>query len=50
VDALSRCHEEDIIVHALSVPNFTLLNEFHMEAEHLPEIVAKHAEINAGIA
>jgi hypothetical protein len=46
VDALSCCHEEDIVVHALSIPNFILLDEFRVEAEHLLGIVAKHAQID----
>jgi hypothetical protein len=46
VDALSCRHEEDTVVHALSVPNFILLDEFRVEAEHLLGIVAKHAQID----
>jgi hypothetical protein len=47
-DALSRRHEDDVVVHTLSIPNFALLDEFRMEAATLPEVIAKRAELAAG--
>jgi hypothetical protein len=40
-DALSRRDEEAPEVHALSVPNFELFNEFCREATSLQEVIAK---------
>jgi hypothetical protein len=36
--------------HFVSLPTFDLFDEFHHEAESLPDIVAKRAEIEAGTA
>jgi hypothetical protein len=47
-DALSHRHEDDTAVHALSIPNFPLIDEFHVEATTLPEVIVKCAEIAAG--
>jgi hypothetical protein len=47
-DALSHRHKDNAVVHAMSVPNFALLDDFHMEVASLPEIVAKHTKIEAG--
>jgi hypothetical protein len=47
VDVLSHRHENDSTVHALSMPDFTLMDEFRVEAATLPEMIAKHAEIDA---
>jgi hypothetical protein len=44
-DALSRWHEVDVAVHTLSIPNFALLDEFRVEADSLPEVIAKRAEL-----
>jgi hypothetical protein len=49
-DALSHRHEEDTVVHALSLPNFALLDEFYVEAATLPEMIAKCAELTADTA
>jgi hypothetical protein len=35
------------MVHALSIPNIELLDQFHLEADVLPDIVAKKEEIAA---
>jgi hypothetical protein len=47
-DALSRRQEDDTTVHALSIPDFALIDEFRVEAATLPEVIAKRAEIDAG--
>jgi hypothetical protein len=47
-DALSRHDEEGPTVRALSIPTFDLFDQFRVEAETLPEVVAK--AIEAGIA
>jgi hypothetical protein len=49
-DALSRRHEDDVMVYTLSIPNFSLLDEFRMEAAALPEVIAKHAKLANDIA
>jgi hypothetical protein len=49
-DALSRRHEEDNTIHAMSIHNFNLLDEFHVEAEHLQDVIAKRAEITVDMA
>jgi hypothetical protein len=49
-DALSRRDEEGPSVHAISLPTFDLFDAFRREAESLPDIVVKRAEIEAGIA
>jgi hypothetical protein len=48
-DALSRRDEEGPSVHAVSLPIFDLFDEFRREAESLLDIIAKRAEIEAGI-
>jgi hypothetical protein len=48
VDALSRCGEDPSMVHAFSIPDFELLDQFRREAESLLEIIAKKEEIVAG--
>jgi hypothetical protein len=48
-DALSHRHEDDAMVHALSIPNFALIDEFCVEAATLPEVIAKCAELATGI-
>jgi hypothetical protein len=40
-DALSCHDEEPALVHALSVTNFDLFDQFHKEVATMPEIVAK---------
>jgi hypothetical protein len=47
-DALSRRQEDDATVHALSIPDFALIDEFRVEAATLPEVIAKRGEIDAG--
>jgi hypothetical protein len=47
-DALSRRHEDDVVIYTLSIPNFALLDEFRMEAAALPEVIAKRAELANG--
>jgi hypothetical protein len=51
-DALSRWDEHQPGVHALAIsrPEFALFNDFRREADSLPEIIAKRAEITAGTA
>jgi hypothetical protein len=46
-DALSRHGEDPAMVHALSIPNFELLDQFYHEADTLPEIIAKKEDIAA---
>jgi hypothetical protein len=48
VDALSRRHEDDIVVYTLSIPNFALLDEFRVEAAALPKVIAKQTELANG--
>jgi hypothetical protein len=50
VDALSRCDEEAVVVHALSIPNFDLYDQFCSEAAALQEIITMRQEIKSGIA
>jgi hypothetical protein len=45
-DALSRWHEDDVVVYTLSILNFALLDEFRVEAE----VIAKRAELTNGTA
>jgi hypothetical protein len=47
---LSRRNKDAAAVHALSIHNFALLDEFRVEAASLLKIVAKHTEIEAGMA
>jgi hypothetical protein len=47
VDALSRCNEEHLLVHALSYPHFEFYEQFRREAASLTEIAAVHEEILA---
>jgi hypothetical protein len=49
-DALSRCHEDTMMLHTLSLPEFELYDQFHREAASLPKIIAKHTEIQEGTA
>jgi hypothetical protein len=49
-DALSRHDEEGPAVHSLSIPTFDLFDQFHMEAETLPEVINKRKAIEAGTA
>jgi hypothetical protein len=49
-DAMSHCDEEGPEVLTLSLPNFDFFDQFCLEAAALPEVVAKRAEIAAGIA
>jgi hypothetical protein len=49
-DALSHCEEEVGTVHALSIPSFDLFDQFRVEAESLPEVVAKRKAIEVGTA
>jgi hypothetical protein len=37
------------MVHALSIPNFALIDEFFVEAATLPEVIAKCAELATGM-
>jgi hypothetical protein len=50
VDALSRRDEEAGTVHALSIPSFDLFDQFRVEAESLPEVIAKRKAIEDGTA
>jgi hypothetical protein len=46
IGALSRhTEEEDLELHALSVPTFELFDQFQRESATLPEIMAKRADI-----
>jgi hypothetical protein len=49
-DALSRRDEQEVQgrIHAISRPEFELLDEFRREADVLPEIIAKRQEIADG--
>jgi hypothetical protein len=47
-DALSRRGEDPSMVHAVSIPDFELLDQFRREAESLLETIAKKEEIVAG--
>jgi hypothetical protein len=49
-DALSQHDEEGPSVHAISLPTFDLFDAFRYEEESLPDIIAKHAKIEAGTA
>jgi hypothetical protein len=49
-DTLSHRHEEDVTLHALSIPTFDLLDAFHVEADTLSEVSNKRAEITADTA
>jgi hypothetical protein len=49
-DTLSHRHEDGATVHALSMPDFTLIDGFHVEAATLPEVITKCTEIDAGTA
>jgi hypothetical protein len=49
-DALSRHDEEPAMVHALSIPNFDLFDQFRHETATVSEIVAKRQEIESGAA
>jgi hypothetical protein len=46
-DAMSHRGKDPTIVHAISIPDFDLLDQFHHEAESLPDIIAKKAELVA---
>jgi hypothetical protein len=49
VNALSRrTEEEEMAALALSSHTFEMFNQFHREAATLPELVPKHAAIEAG--
>jgi hypothetical protein len=52
IDALSRRDEDAVAMTtcALSCPDFDLFNEFHEEAETLPDIITKRQEIDKGLA
>jgi hypothetical protein len=47
-DALSHRHEDDAIMHALSIPKFALIDEFRVEAATLHKVTAKCAELTTG--
>jgi hypothetical protein len=47
---LSHRDEDPITVHALSLPEFELMDQFRQESLSLLEIIAKRAEIEAGRA
>jgi hypothetical protein len=47
-DALSRRDEEPLTVHALSIPEFNLYDQFCQDAASLLEVVAKRGDIEAG--
>jgi hypothetical protein len=49
-NVLSLCHEEDVTIHALSIPNFDLLDQFHVEVATLLMVNAKHIEITVSTA
>jgi hypothetical protein len=48
VDALSRRSVDPSMVHAQSIPDFALLDQFRCEAESLPDIIAKKVKIATG--
>jgi hypothetical protein len=50
VDALSRSHEDTITLHALSLPEFELYDQFRREVASLLEIITKRTEIQEGTA
>jgi hypothetical protein len=47
-DALSRCDEEQVSVHALSLPTFDIVDKFRQESTTLQEIVTMKAQIEGG--
>jgi hypothetical protein len=49
-DALSRRDEEQVSVHALSLPTFDIVDQFRQESTTLQEIVTMKAQIEAGTA
>jgi hypothetical protein len=49
-DALSRHDEEPPSVKVVSLPEFEFFDQFWQESATLPEIIAKHTEIETGEA
>jgi hypothetical protein len=49
-NALSHRGEDPITVHALSLPEFELMDQFCKESLSLPDIIAKQEEIETGKA
>jgi hypothetical protein len=48
--ALSHCDEDPPMVHALSILEFDLYDQFHQEAASLLEVIAKRGDIEADTA
>jgi hypothetical protein len=48
VDALSRRDEEQVSVHALSLPTFDIVDQFCQESMILQEIITMKAQIETG--